>query len=499
MNRAASILVLLMIALSSQWAVAQDVGETVIALRATAVKRGKDVLEMLPPGTILKVQDVQGDWVWVSVEKTGWAARKNVADPKQAVAFFSERIQESPKEAPLYVARGNAKLADRQFDEAIADFTEALRHEPNAIAAFTGRALALADKSQVEPALADADRALRIDPQSASALFLRGSILAEAGQFEKAIADLSECLRLSPEHASAFRNRSGVWLETRDYERALADATRATEINPKSAIAYANRGAALLAVGKIEEAFADLDEAVTLDPQDPHLLVKRGMAYNEKREFKKAIADFSAAMRLNLDGPTYLLRAHAHAESGNIDEAVADYTGALKLDSTNLEALTQRSTAWMYKHRYGLALKDVSAILNQTPDDAAARRRRALLLAAAPDAPARAGRPSPDAVIRRGRQAVADAVRACELTRWQHPESLSVLAAAYAELGDFARAVEWETKALRMTSDKETQTEFTATLKLYRLHKPYRLPRDAETVVPASAQRPAGGSAKPVR
>lgn len=481
MNRVCSFLVLVLLGLHAQLAVAQNVGETVIALRATAVKRGKDVLETLPAGTILKVHDVQGDWLWISVEKTGWTARKNVADPKQAIAFFSEKIPKAPKDADLFVARGNAKLADRQFDEAITDFTEALRHNPNAIAALTGRALASADKSQIEPALADADRALRIDPQSASALFLRGSVLAEAGQFQKAIADLSECLRLSPEHASAFRNRSGVWLETHDNERALADATRATEINPKSAIAYANRGAALLALGKIEEAFADLDEAVQLDPHDPHGFIKRGMAYNQKREFKKSAADFTAAIGLHPDVHTYALRAHAHAELGDIDKALADYSAALKLDPTNVESLHHRSTAWMYKHKYSQALADVTEILKVNPNDVAARRRRALVLAT-----------SPDPRLRDGRQAVADAVRACDLTRWQHAETISVLAAAYAELGDFAKAVEWETKALRMASDKETQTEFTATLKLYRLHKPYRLPRDTETVVPASAQRPAG-------
>jgi hypothetical protein len=43
---------------------------------------------------------------------------------------------------------------------------------------------------------------------------------------------------------------------------------------------------------------------------------------------------------------------------------------------------------------------------------------------------------------------VADATKLCELWKWQPGVHLSVLAAAYAECGDFAAAVTWQTKAL---------------------------------------------------
>jgi tetratricopeptide (TPR) repeat protein len=484
MNRIAWSIALILVSLGSGATFAQEVGDSVVILRETPVKRGKDVLQKLPPGERVRVHDVQPEWLWVSVETTGWIAKKNVGTPEQAIEFFSERIREAPKDAEAHAARGNAKLAARQFDAAIEDYNAALKADPANITALTNRAVAWADKNQVERALADADQVLRINPQSAAALFLRGTLLAEAGQFNKAAADLSDCLRISPDYAAAYRNRSGLWLEMHEYDRAFADANRATELNAKNGAAFSNRGAALIGQGKVDEAFDDFNEAARLDPNDPQIYIHRANAWCHKGDFQQAIADLSTAIKLRPDANTYNLRGHARAEAGDIDKALIDYSAALKLDPADVRTLHSRSTAWMYKHQYAKALDDVNEVLRMDPNDIVARRRRAYIRAAAPDR-----------TLRDGKQAVADAVRACELSQWRQAETISVLAAAYAELGDFPKAVEWESKALTLAEDKNARAEFTSTLKLYQQRQPYRLPNDG-AVVPAGAQKPARATAQ---
>ena len=485
MNRLVWSIALVLLGLCNGVILAQGTGDSVIVLRETPVKRGKQVLQTLPAGERLKVHDVQEDWLWISVETTGWISKKNVAAPEAAIGFFSKLIQETPQDADAHAARGNAELAARQFDVAIEDYNQALRLDSRNITALTNRALAWADKNQLERALADVDQALRIDPQSAAALFLRGTILAEAGQFNKAAADLSECLRISPDHAAAYRNRSGLWLEMRDYDRAFADANRATELNSKNGAAYSNRGAALLGQGKADEAFDDFNEAARLDPGDHQVYIHRANAWCHKGDFKHAVADLSTALKLHPDVNTYNLRGHARAELGELDKAIADYSLALQLDPADVRSLHSRSTAWMYKLQYAKALEDVDAVLRRDPNDLVARRRRAFVRAAAPDR-----------TLRDGKQAVTDASRACDLSQWKQAETISVLAAAYAELGDFAKAVEWETKAVNMTNDTSAKAEFAATLKLYQKRQPYRLPSDTPAVLPAAAQKPARGGSR---
>ena len=219
MFRASSVLSLIMIGIGSQISSAQEIGETIVVLRETKMKRGQEVVQTLQAGEFLRVEDLDSTWLWVSAKHTGWIARPDVSLPKQAVEFFSKRIADSAEDAAAYVARGNAKLAGREMDAAIADYDEALRLDPKKIDALTNRANALAEQRHFSKAMADLDHALQLDSHSIDALFLRGTLMAERGVFDKGAADLSECLGICPEHAGAYRNRAGLWLETHDYGR----------------------------------------------------------------------------------------------------------------------------------------------------------------------------------------------------------------------------------------------------------------------------------------
>lgn len=81
----------------------------------------------------------------------------------------------------------------------------------------------------------------------------------------------------------------------------------------------------------------------------------------------------------------------------------------------------------------------------------------------------------PDASIRDGKEAVSAATKACELTKWKDRESMDTLAAAYADSGDFKRAVEYEQRALRTgdLGDSE-QKEMREHLSLYQHLQPLR-------------------------
>ena len=54
---------------------------------------------------------------------------------------------------------------------------------------------------------------------------------------------------------------------------------------------------------------------------------------------------------------------------------------------------------------------------------------------------------------------------------------LNTLAAAYAEIGNFKAAIEWQEKAIELLSEEdraEYETDFKKRLELYKSGKPYR-------------------------
>ncbi|MBV8555854.1 MAG: tetratricopeptide repeat protein [Planctomycetaceae bacterium] len=165
----------------------------------------------------------------------------------------------------------------------------------------------------------------------------------------------------------------------------------------------------------------------------------------------------------------YLHRGSVWDAKGEYDIALADYNEAIRLDPNLAVAYTNRGVAWGHKQEYDKALADYNEAIRLDPQDTSAHNGRAWVWAT-----------SPEEKYRDGKRAVESATRGCELSGWKEANHLGTLAAAYAEVGDFAKAVEWQTKAIELLKDEKGKDDYRARLKLYQEKKPYRVAVPAE-------------------
>ena len=83
-----------------------------------------------------------------------------------------------------------------------------------------------------------------------------------------------------------------------------------------------------------------------------------------------------------------------------------------------------------------------------------------------------------DVTQRNGKKAVEYATKACELTQWGSRNFVGTLAAAYAEIGDFDKAIKYQKHALGLEGDYPSDAEMERSLTLYEQHKPFRSSAD---------------------
>jgi tetratricopeptide (TPR) repeat protein len=271
---------------------------------------------------------------------------------------------------------------------------------------------------------------IRANPNEGQWYNYRGTVWGLRGEYEIAIADFNEAIRLDPGNEDAFNNRGIARRHKNDFDKAIADHNEAIRLNPKYSLAFRGRGLVWSQKKDYENAIADYSEAIRLDPKYAAAFIGRGWVWLQKKEYDKAIADDDEAIRLD---PKYALafsnRGIARCNKKEYDKAIVDYSEAIRIDPNFASAYN--SLAWLWAT-------------------------------------------CPERKYRDGKKAVESATRACELSEWKNAYRLETLAAAYAEAGDFDKAVEWQEKAIKFYADADARKKGEERLRLYKDKKPFR-------------------------
>ena len=231
-----------------------------------------------------------------------------------------------------------------------------------------------------------------------------------------------------------------VWVNKDDLIR-LQDAvdyyTKQLDEQPNDDTWFAFRGWARFRTGKAAEALKDYGEAIRLSPKASSWYSNRGLIQLGTKKIDEAIEDFTTAIEIN--------------DAGD-------------LPSANELIYRNRAMAYTQKKNYAKAVDDYSKVVEINPNSAVGQNGLAWLLSTAPEEK-----------VRDGKRTLAAAKKACELTGYKSGGILDTLAAAYAESGDFSKAVEWQQKALK-AGDMPIKDLDAAKkrLQLFKQKKPYR-------------------------
>ena len=231
--------------------------------------------------------------------------------------------------------------------------------------------------------------------------------------------------------------------------------------------AYVVRGLGNENAGNFARALLDYTEAIRMEPKSLLAHYYRGCLHYELGNLRSAVADLDVFIKLELNYGAirgHLVRGHVHAEMGQRDRALADYAEVIQRAYYNAEGRGMRADAYKARGDYAAASADYAKARQMSPRDDDALNALAWFRATCPDAS-----------FRNGRQAVEDATKACELTKWEDGHIIDTLAAACAEAGDFGNAVKYQAQAMnKAVLSPGARKEMEQRLRLFKQGRPWR-------------------------
>jgi len=303
---------------------------------------------------------------------------------------------------------------------------DTLAKNPNAFLAHNNLGLILMSRDKPDEAMVHFKEALRSFPHLAPGHFNLGLLLMRQDKPDEAMVHLEEVLRSLPDSGAGRTRRDeapGPWGSLdKSYADYLADAA-------------CNLGAVLDRKGRLDEAMVYYARAVRLSPHhaDAHYNLGQGLD-----------------------------------RQGRLDPAISHYTEALRFDPRHAKAHNNLGLALVRRGRVQEGIvhcREASALEPNWPEPL---NNLAWLLATHHE-------PS----VRDGGRAISLANRACELTRYERPDVLDTLAAAYAEAGRFSEARAWASKAIDLairSGQEALASQIRARLKLYESSKAFHEP-----------------------
>ncbi len=293
-----------------------------------------------------------------------------------------------------------------------------------------------------------------------------GMALAEQGKWDAAIEHYKMALLGKPGYANALANLGNAMLERGDFDAAIAYFREALHNNPEFADAHNALGNALLRHGDVDAAIAEYRAAIAIRPELAQGHYNLGMALAKRGDLNAAIACYQKALQVD---PGHVESQNnwgtVLARRGELDAAIDHFRLATKIDPDYAEAHYNLGTALLQKGKTAETISEWRQAARLQPDRAELVNQLAWMLATANDAS-----------VRDGREAVALARHAVELSGGRQPAILDTLAAAYAEAGQFSDALSTARQARNMAAEQHNPAlaeSIRARILLYEAKTPF--------------------------
>ena len=274
-------------------------------------------------------------------------------DLTERINLLNEVITEEPKNLDAYFYRAIAKNDLGDYGGAIVDYSKIIVEEPDADTYFN-RGNSRYSIKDFTGAKEDYAKAYMLDENFKDALYSLACVKLDLEEYESAIKDFSEIINQVPDNSSIFTLRAMAYKAIAQFTNAVTDYNTAILIEP-TANNYYNRGAFLMDIKYYKEAHGDLTKSIRLNKNNAFAYFYRGASNLFLGKFNDAISDFTEAVKFDaMDFDAYLGLAMAYLKNNELAKAKGNFNRAnsILIPSNKVSSIEQYNNTYWFHNQY---------------------------------------------------------------------------------------------------------------------------------------------------
>jgi predicted O-linked N-acetylglucosamine transferase (SPINDLY family) len=226
---------------------------------------------------------------------------ERLSKPQDALEAYSSAIQAGVQVFEALKARGALLMRFGQLQHALADCIHALQHDPKDAGLWIRKGNIEIAIGRHQDGVASLRKALELAPDVPEALFGLGSAFHVMGRNQDAVNSYQAVLRRDPNHVAACSNLSTILIAHGHHAQGKQLAQRAVVAAPRFANAVFNLALCHDALGETAEAERVYRALLDIDPDHDRAMVNLGTLLGRAKRNKEAVGYFRKAMKIKPD------------------------------------------------------------------------------------------------------------------------------------------------------------------------------------------------------
>jgi tetratricopeptide (TPR) repeat protein len=305
------------------------------------------------------------------------------------VANLNGVISRNRENSEAWLLRGLSWNNAGDFDRALADLNIACRLKSTDYRPWMERGRVLLQMRRVDDAISDLSSAVQLGATVAECHYQLAMAFIAQSNLTAARANLDQALSLEAGHGPSRLARARLWSGDGEYQKALQDlalvpvSACGDNGQPLLPAVHFERSRALHATGSDNDALLLLASVLNSNPSNAEALQLRAAILHKLNRPEEAVADYTQLISLETRSEPYLIeRAKLHIEAERWNDALQDVSRALETEADSVEGLTIRATIHQHLEQHSLAVADLTAAMKLEPQRIELLRQRSAVFTA---------------------------------------------------------------------------------------------------------------------